>query len=108
MLKIKKLKNFTANVKHLRKKYKKIDEDLRYFKNAVLENPTIGKDLGHGIYKLRLKNSSKNRGKRAGFRTIYYYKNIDNTIYAISIYDKSEIENIPTKELIELIKNELS
>ena len=68
MITIKKIKKFNDDVKHLKKKYKNIYEDLIVFKKIVLENPEAGKNLGHGLYKLRLKNSSKNTGKSGGFR----------------------------------------
>ncbi len=107
MIKIKKFKSFLSDVKHLKKKYKKIELDLIEFQKIVSSNPTAGIDLGYGLYKLRLTNSSKNKGKRAGFRTIHYFKSHDNIVYAVSMYDKSEIENISIERLIEIIQEEL-
>ncbi len=56
---------------------------------------------------MRLKNSSKNIGKSGGFRGIYYYVQSDKLIYALSIYDKSEIENISTRTLMKIVDEEL-
>ncbi len=106
-MKLKYTKYFLANVKHLKKKYKKIDQDLKGFKKYILENPTSGDILGHGMYKVRYKNSDKNTGKSGGYRVITYYKNQEQDIYVLTIYDKSEIENIPTSRLIEILKEEL-
>ncbi len=107
MIKIKKIKKFDNDVKHLRKKYKEIKKDLMLFKEIVSSNPEAGKSLGHSLYKLRLKNSSKNIGKSGGFRVIYYYVQSDKLIYVLSIYDKSEIENISTRTLMKIVDEEL-
>ena len=106
-MKLRYTKFFLANVKHLKKKYKKIDQDLKSFKKYILENPTEGKPLGHGLYKIRYKNSDKNTGKSGGYRIITYYKSHNQDIYTITIYDKSEIASISTDRLIEIIKEEL-
>jgi mRNA-degrading endonuclease RelE of RelBE toxin-antitoxin system len=45
------------------------------------------------LYKVRIANSNKNRGKSAGYR-IYYYAKIKLDIFLLCIYDKSEIATI--------------
>lgn len=49
--------------------------------------------------------SSKGRGKSGGSRVITCVKVTKNRVYLISIFDKSEKENITAKELSELLKN---
>ncbi len=105
-MKFKYTKYFLANVKHLKKKYKKIDQDLKSLKKYILENPAEGKPLGHGLYKIRYKNSDKNIGKSGGYRIIIYYKSQEQDIYGLTIYDKSEITNISTDRLIAILKEE--
>ncbi len=39
------------------------------------------------------------QGKRGGRRIIYYFQKETGEIWLITIYAKSEIENIPTKTL---------
>ena len=56
------------------------------------------------IFKVRLKNSDKNRGKSAGYR-VYYYLKIDEKVFLLTIYDKSEIEMINEEILNQLIKD---
>jgi len=54
------------------------------------------------------KKKSKGKGKSGGARIITYLQIIHQTIYLLSIYDKSEKENISDKELkalLQLIKN---
>ncbi|MCW5959965.1 MAG: type II toxin-antitoxin system RelE/ParE family toxin [Pyrinomonadaceae bacterium] len=53
---------------------------------------------------MRLAITSKNKGKSGGARVISYFYQTAETIYLLSIYDKSETENITDAELKELIK----
>jgi hypothetical protein len=48
--------------------------------------------------------SSKNKGKSGGSRVITCVKVVDQDVYLLTIYDKSEKENISDKELDGLIK----
>jgi mRNA-degrading endonuclease RelE of RelBE toxin-antitoxin system len=59
------------------------------------------------LYKIRLANSNKNKGKSSGYR-IYYYVKHEETIYLLTIYDKSEVTMIDESLLIEIINNELA
>jgi hypothetical protein len=47
--------------------------------------------------------SSKGKGKSGGSRVITCVKIINQTAYLLTIYDKSDKENIPDKELDELL-----
>jgi hypothetical protein len=66
---------------------------------------TIGTSLGNNLYKIRLAIESKNKGKSAGARVIYFFLNQDNEIYLIHIFDKSQFDNIPKHILSDLLKN---
>ena len=60
------------------------------------------------MYKIRLKNSSINKGKSGGFRVIYYLITKENTIEIMNIFSKNEKENLTkeeTKDLIDKVKN---
>ena len=59
--------------------------------------------LKKNLYKIRIKNSDKNKGKRGGYR-IYYYLKIDEKVFLLTIYDKSEIEMINEDILNKFIK----
>jgi len=50
-----------------------------------------------GIRKLRW--SGKGKGKRGGFRIIYYWQNSKNEIWLLTIYAKNEAENMPVNIL---------
>jgi len=101
-------KTFVKDVKRLKKKYKNILSDIEEFQNTILEVPTTGISLGHGIYKVRVKNSNKNQGKSGGYRLITYFIDEDYTIYLVKMYDKGEIDSIKISKLIEIIEDEFN
>lgn len=68
------------------------------------ENPDTGINLGHGIYKVRLAISSKGRGKSGGARVINYLVAENKEVYLVYIYDKSQLENITTEQIIVMLK----
>lgn len=52
------------------KKYKSLTADLIKLQKELIENPRLGTSLGKDIYKIRLKITSKNKGKSGGARVI--------------------------------------
>jgi hypothetical protein len=48
--------------------------------------------------------TSKGKGKSGGARVITHILFKNDTAYLLSIYDKSDIENLSNKEVIELLK----
>ena len=87
-------KEFLKDVKRLLKKYKTIKNDIDELSNLLQENPQAGIDLGRGLYKIRLKSSNMKEGKSSGFRIIYYLLVEDRKIYLLTIFPKSEKEDI--------------
>jgi hypothetical protein len=59
--------------------------------------------LGDNVYKIRLKNSDKQSGKSGGYRIITYLQVIDEKVYMVYIYDKSDIENLSENEIDSLV-----
>ncbi len=49
--------------------------------------------------------ASKSKGKSGGARLITNFIISDSTVYLLSIYDKSEKENLTDKELNDLLKD---
>jgi len=68
------------------------------------EEPEQGTPLGNNCYKIRLAIASKGKGKSGGSRVITYVHVLQTTVYLLTIFDKSEKENIPDKELEGLLK----
>ena len=108
--------NFKSEAKPLLKKYKSLTNDLLKLEKELLVNPRLGTSLGQDAYKIRLKISSKNKGKSGGARVISLVDSTligfteqtsaeEITINLLSIYDKSDVANITDKELKDLIKS---
>ncbi len=98
---------FNKKAKPLVKKYKSLQAEINALAAKIEENPTMGIDLGDNIRKIRLASKSKGKGKSGGFRVITYLLNIkkyDKEVYLISIYDKSEMENMPKEEIQKVVK----
>ncbi len=73
------------------------------FVDSIQSIDNLGAYLGSDVYKVRIANSDKNSGKSSGYRLISYLKMIDNELYLMFIYDKSEMENISEKEIDALV-----
>ena len=76
--------------------YKYLSEDeylgLQIF---LIRQPEAGKVVpgSGGVRKVRWAMSGK--GKRGGVRVIYYFSKRESEIWMLTVYGKSEVENIP-------------
>jgi hypothetical protein len=95
---------FERELKALNKKYRSLKKDLAALIIQLEHQPATGTDLGGNCYKIRLAISSKRKGKSGGARVITYVKVINTTVYLLSIYDKSEMENISDKIIKERLQ----
>ena len=95
---------FRKELKQLVKKYHSLKTDLALLFESLEENPIQGTYLGKNCYKIRLAISSKGKGKSGGARIITNFVIADETVYLISIYDKSSKESLSDKELDELLE----
>ncbi|ADB41103.1 type II toxin-antitoxin system RelE family toxin [Spirosoma linguale] len=93
------------DAKRLRKKYPSFKSDLANLIESLQEDPQQGEPLGRDCYKIRLAISSKNKGKRGGARAISCVKIVDETVYLIALYDKSETETIAEGDLTDRLLN---
>lgn len=94
---------FKKNFKILLKKYPSINKDLLAIVDDLKKNSNLGISLGHNCFKIRLKITSKNKGKSAGARLITFYKNENNEVYLLTIYDKSNKVSITSNEIDDII-----
>lgn len=104
------LPEFLKQAKRLAGKYPSFPEDLKTFVEEIKENPLAGVDLGGGVRKVRMSIKSKNKGKSGGARviTFNYAVNDDNReVTLMTVYDKSDRENISNKEIVDLRKTVL-
>jgi hypothetical protein len=101
---VKSIAVFEKQAKRLIKKYTSLKKELLKLINELKENPEHGTAIGKNCFKTRIAIASKGKGKSGGARIITNFVISDNTVYLLSIYDKSEKENITDKELEELLK----
>lgn len=85
--------NFLKELKALVKKYPKIKKDIEDLEKSLKENPFQGDALPKGCFKVRMQITGKRSGKRGGARIITYVKVVNEKVYLLSIYDKSEQSN---------------
>ncbi|MBC6493207.1 type II toxin-antitoxin system RelE/ParE family toxin [Flavihumibacter stibioxidans] len=95
---------FERELKALAKKHRSLKKDLAVLIEQLEQQPTTGTDLGNNCYKIRLAISSKGKGKSGGARIITHVKVTNTTVYLLSIYDKSEMENIADNTIKERLK----
>jgi len=96
---------FARELKRLSKKYVSLKTDLSKLLASLEKDPTLGQPLGNYCFKIRIAISSKNKGKSGGARVITYVQIVEENIYLISIYDKSETDTISDAELLSRIKD---
>ena len=94
-------------VKKLSKNYRNIESDVKDFLKSINTKNDLGIELKSNVFKVRIKNSDKNKGKSAGYRLISYLAVIENELHLLYIYDKSSLVNITEKEIDELISKQI-
>ncbi|MFN8431444.1 MAG: type II toxin-antitoxin system RelE/ParE family toxin [Spirosomataceae bacterium] len=61
--------------------------------------------IGKNCYKIRLSIASKGKGKSGGARVITYVYFENECVYLMSIYEKSEKENIKPSEIKKMLES---
>jgi mRNA-degrading endonuclease RelE of RelBE toxin-antitoxin system len=96
---------FKRNLKHIAKKHKLILRDLNTLVDQLVENPTMGTDLGQNVYKIRLPISGSNKGKSGGARVVAYVVFINQTVFLSEIYLKNEFDTVDVSKVLVNLKN---
>lgn len=105
-------RRFFKELKILKKKFNKIEDDLDPLFSMLAQEKIIGDKIqgfkNLEIYKTRVRNSSSKIGKSGGFRIIYYLKinKEEGEIIALTIYSKSQKVDIVKKEILKILENE--
>ena len=92
------------HAKSIGKKHHSLKSDIEALIVQLEQNPLLGEPLGKDCYKVRMAITSKGKGKSGGSRVITCVKVVDQDVYLLTIYDKSDNENISDKELDDLLK----
>ena len=98
-------RTFEKEIKRLLKKFPSLKQEFSQLIFAITQNPDTVVYLGNNCYKIRLAIGSKGKGKSGGARVITYLYVKKETVFLLSIYDKSEKENLKTNELIDMIES---
>ena len=99
---------FKKEAKRLIKKFPSLKSELFNLNELLQKEPKSGTSLGFDTYKVRVAIKSKGKGKSGGARVITYFISEDQSIYLLTIYDKSELDAIDERvlrKIIEGIKN---
>ncbi|CAN5917208.1 hypothetical protein BH24BAC1_BH24BAC1_16950 [soil metagenome] len=102
---VKSIAVFERQAKRLIKKYASLKNELLTLVQELKHNPEQGTAIGDHCYKIRLAIVSKGKGKSGGARVITTVVVRENSVYLLSIYDKSEKETLTDNELRELLKH---
>jgi mRNA-degrading endonuclease RelE of RelBE toxin-antitoxin system len=95
---------FDRQLKRLARKYPSLKNDFSELLKSLKENPAQGTALGNDCFKIRFAISDKGKGKSGGARIITHVKVIMSSVYLLSVYDKSEKEDIANKYIADLLK----
>ena len=96
---------FEKELKRLAKKFPSLKNEFSELIDDLIQDPETGTFLGNNCYKIRLAIASKGKGKSGGARVITYLYIESETVYLLTIYDKSEKENLKPNELKEMIES---
>lgn len=95
---------FDRQAKRLTRKFKSFKTELTEMFDSLEVDPTQGTALGNDCYKIRVAIKSKGKGKSGCARAITYVIAVREHVYLLTVFDKSEKDNISDKELQELLK----
>jgi mRNA-degrading endonuclease RelE of RelBE toxin-antitoxin system len=96
---------FEKALKRLSKKYRSLKDDYLAFLKELEENPTMGDEILPNCRKARIAIKSKGKGKSGGGRVIFYFEiTQQEDIILLYIYDKSEMENIQTAFIEQILR----
>ena len=94
---------FEKELKRLAKKYPSLKDEYQNLLQALKNRPDLGIPIGNNCYKIRIAIASKGKGKSGGGRVITYFQVVKISVYLLTIFDKSEKENITNKEINQIL-----
>jgi mRNA-degrading endonuclease RelE of RelBE toxin-antitoxin system len=92
---------FKRNLRTLAKKYRHIRSDIEPTIDQLRTGQIVGDQIRgthHAIFKVRVRNSDLQKGKRSGYRVIYHLKAPTNIIL-VTIYSKSDQADISAEQI---------
>jgi mRNA-degrading endonuclease RelE of RelBE toxin-antitoxin system len=95
---------FEKSLKRLCKKYPSLKADYLSFLSELEKNPAMGDEIFPNCRKARINIKSKRKGKSGGGRIIFYFEILEDKIILLFIYDKSEMENVQTAFIEQILQ----
>ena len=99
---------FEKSLKRLNKKYPSLKADYLAFLSELEKNPMLGDEIFPNCRKARIAIKSKGKGKSGGGRVIFYFEIVEDKITLLFIYDKSEMENVQTAFIEQILQKMLA
>jgi mRNA-degrading endonuclease RelE of RelBE toxin-antitoxin system len=96
---------FKRNLRLLARKYRHIRSDIEPLLRALQVGDTPGaqvKGTHYAIFKVRLKNSDARKGKRGGYRVIYFLPTSQRVVL-ITVYSKSDQADISPQRIRQIV-----
>ena len=90
---------FEKELKRLVKKFPSLKSEFAELIHKLQQTPDTGTSLGNNCYKIRVAIKSKGKGKSGGTRVIAHVQVTGKNVFLLTIYDKSEQEDITDKEI---------
>ena len=97
---------FQKSVKLLKRKYPRVKSDLLECIGALEKDPSIGDAIPgwkSEIWKVRVASSDMKKGKRGGYRLVYFWKTDATEVYCLTVYFKGEKSESAKKEIETLL-----
>lgn len=100
---------FKDEIKRLSRKYHHLENDISRFYQDFLNNPIQNAFAIPGyerkLWKTRMRSTDQQKGKSGGFRIIFYLDEAKpDKVYFLTIYSKSEREDLSSSQLWEIYK----
>ena len=100
---------FVKDLKHLKKKYPHIRQDVDSLIQSLQNGERSGDQVqgtGYTIFKVRLKSTDLTKGKSGGYRVLYFIQTLTE-VGLITIYVKSERVDLNIEVVKQLVEEYL-
>lgn len=97
---------FKRDLKQLNKKYRHLEDDLQPLLDQLITGETPGDqvpNIGYTVYKVRVGSRDQAKGKRGGFRVLYYVRTVQ-FILLVRIYPKGTRADLPAEVIRRIIQ----
>jgi mRNA-degrading endonuclease RelE of RelBE toxin-antitoxin system len=97
---------FKRNIRQLAKKYRHLQADVQPVIAQLESGQTPGTQIprtGYTVFKVRIQNSDIQKGKRSGYRMIYYLKT-PKLVLLITLYAKTEQGDVAAEQIRRIIR----